>query len=199
MFHFSDKNSGSDKSKSPFDGIGRGLSKSELGKIKPSYTSPTAKAKKHAIQDKAFVPDVFGLNSASGFTRRTDASAKKLALNWPRDHAVQSDCHRASLKNAAAGANVSGVYILYLNGKVMKVGSAEIGVQKRMQQYYGMNPSCGLPQITPENRSSITAVWQDCPVCKCNELESKLSRKYGLGPWAKRMPHSTDDTWKLLI
>lgn len=141
-----------------------------------------------------------GYSSANNLNiRRTDATAKKLSLNWPREQAVQSDCHLASLKNAASAINISGVYILYLNGRVMKVGSAEIGVQKRMQQYYAMNRYCGLPEITEENRNQITVKWQNCPVCKCNELESKLARKYGLGPWAKRTPHSTDDTWELLI
>ena len=131
-------------------------------------------------------------------TRRTDEQAKKKTL-WPRSRASYCDVHSASLKTAAASANIPGVYILYLHGQVMKVGSAEIGVQKRMQQYYGMNPHCGLSQINESNRDLISVRWQDCPVGKCNELESKLARKYGLGPWAKRTPHSTDDTWELLI
>ncbi len=134
--------------------------------------------------------------------RRTDSEAKSKPLNWPRSRASAADVHRASLKNAAkpssAGA-LPGVYILRLNGRVMKVGSAEIGVQKRMQQYYGMNQSCGLPHINPENRDSISVTWQNCPKSKCNELESKLPRKYGMGPWARRTPHSMDNTWDLMI
>lgn len=131
--------------------------------------------------------------------RRTDEQAKNQPLMWPRKSASTVDAHHALLRNAAAFVNVSGVYILRLNGQVMKVGSAEIGVQKRMQQYYGLNKSCGLNEINAENRDQIWVTWQDCPKSKCNELESKLAKKYGLGPWAKRTPHSAEDTWDLLI
>lgn len=131
--------------------------------------------------------------------RRTDAQIKNSPLSWPRKTASNVDVHSGSLKQASIGVNIPGVYILRLNGQVMKVGSAEIGVQKRMQQYYGLNKSCGLAEINESNRDLIHVTWQNCPKCKCNELESKLARKYGMGPWAKRTPHSTDDTWKLLI
>ena len=132
--------------------------------------------------------------------RRTDEEAKASPLGWHSQKASLSDCHTASLKAASQAVNVPGVYILRLNGQVMKVGSAEIGVRMRMQQYYAMNPSCGLAKkIDNHNRELIQVTWQDCPKSKCNELESKLARKYGLGPWAKRTPHSPDDTWDLLI
>ncbi|MGN1419727.1 MAG: hypothetical protein ACI4W6_10390 [Acutalibacteraceae bacterium] len=142
------------------------------------------------------LPDIM---SSTEKVRRTDEQAKNLPLSWPRKSASSVDVHRGSLKTASSAVNITGVYILKLNGQVMKVGSAEIGVQKRMQQYYGLNKSCGLAQINEHNRDLIQVIWQDCPRCKCNELESKLARKYGMGPWAIRTPHSTDDTWKLLI
>ena len=82
---------------------------------------------------------------------------------------------------------------------MMKVGSAEIGVSQRMNQYYNLNPYCGLSEITDTNREDISVVWQNCPKSKCNELESKLFQKYGKGAWAKRAPHSSDDSWELLI
>ena len=110
-----------------------------------------------------------------------------------------------SLKKAADASynpNQPGVYILRMGRKIMKVGSAEIGVQKRMQQYYNLNTSCGLNEyITEENRNSIFVTWQVCPKEKCNELESKLFDKYSNEemPWARRRPHSSDDTWELLI
>lgn len=131
--------------------------------------------------------------------RRTDNEVVSLPLNWPRKKASAVDCHRGTLKLAATDINQAGVYILYLSGRMMKVGAAEIGIQKRMQQYYGLNPSCGHPKITEKNRNQIQVVWQFCPKCKCNELESKLAKKYGKGPWAERVPHSAADTWDLLI
>lgn len=140
-----------------------------------------------------------GTASSVKNARRTDAQIKSSPLSWPRKTASNMDVHSGSLKQASTGVNIPGVYILRLNGQVMKVGSAEIGVQKRMQQYYGLNKSCGLAEINESNRDLIHVTWQNCPKCKCNELESKLARKYGMGPWAKRTPHSTDDTWKLLI
>ncbi len=134
-----------------------------------------------------------------GSARRTDQESASVPVVWRSSNASPADCHKDSLKNAAAAVNVPGVYILRLNGVLLKVGSAEIGVRKRMQQYYGMNPYCGLPQITKNNRDQITVEWQDCPAGKCIELESKLFRKYGQGIFASRSPHSQADTWDLLI
>lgn len=109
-----------------------------------------------------------------------------------------------SLKDVADSSknpNRPGVYILRMSGQVMKVGSAEIGIQKRMQQYYGLNTSCGLNKhINMNNRDRISVTWQACSVQKCRELESKLFDKYGDNlPWAERRPHSSDDTVKLMI
>lgn len=99
--------------------------------------------------------------------------------------------------------NKSGVYILMLDGKIMKVGSAEIGIQKRMQQYYGLNQYCGLNnRININNRDRIQVSYQTCLKTQCRELESKLFRKYGSTnamPWAVRSPHSEDDTCELKI
>ena len=96
-----------------------------------------------------------------------------------------------------------GVYILRLDGAIMKVGSAQIGVQKRMQQYYGLNPYCGLnAYINENNRNRITVDYQLCNIAQCDELESKLFDKYGpmsAMPWAQRRPHSSADTCTLLI
>ncbi|MBE6738045.1 MAG: hypothetical protein IKB72_05050 [Ruminococcus sp.] len=110
------------------------------------------------------------------------------------------------LKNAAKsgiGPASSGVYILRLNGRVMKVGSAAIGIQKRMQQYYDLNPFCGLNRhINKENRDSISVTYQTCLPSACEELESKLFDKYGpihLMPWATRRPNCTQNQYTLLI
>ena len=133
-------------------------------------------------------------------SRRTDDEVSRQPLNWPRTEASGVDVHSGSLYEAAHGTNCTGVYILWLYGQIMKCGSAEIGVAQRMNQYYNLNQACGLNKyINMKNRDQITVEWQDCPRGKCNELESKLFRKYGKGPWAERAPHSTDDTWDLLI
>lgn len=99
--------------------------------------------------------------------------------------------------------NQPGVYILRLNGNIMKVGSAEIGIQKRMQQYYGLNQYCGLNNyINVRNRDVIQVSYQTCLKTQCRELESKLFQKYGsvnAMPWATRSPHSQDDTCELKI
>lgn len=112
----------------------------------------------------------------------------------------------ASLKAVGNPSNIRnepGVYILKLRGKIMKVGSAEIGVQKRMQQYYGLNSSCGLNEyINEKNRENIFVTFQHCPKEKCEELESKLFDKYGdveNMPWAKRRPHCNQNTYPLKI
>lgn len=110
------------------------------------------------------------------------------------------------LKDAADPAiteNYPGVYILKLNGTITKVGSAQIGIQKRMQQYYGLNRHCGLNQhIDGKNRDKIHVTYQTCSPNECEELESKLFAKYGYVqamPWAKRQPHCQANNADLLI
>lgn len=99
--------------------------------------------------------------------------------------------------------NQPGVYILFYRGRVMKVGSAEIGIQKRMQQYYALNCHCGLNRfINEENREEIRVSYQTCAASQCLELESKLFDKYGpieRLPWAHRRPHTTQNTCLLEI
>lgn len=111
-----------------------------------------------------------------------------------------------SLKDAqdpAKTVNDPGVYILILNGEVKKVGSAEIGIQKRMQQYYGLNKACGLnTHINTSNRDLIKVKWQYCSRNKCEELESKLNDKYAKNhkmAWSDRRPRSNADTVELKI
>ena len=111
-----------------------------------------------------------------------------------------------SLKDAADPSktkNDSGVYILSLDGDIKKVGSAAIGIQKRMQQYYGMNASCGLNKyINQSNRDKIKVKWQYCNASDCEELESKLNDKYERSNsmvWSDRRPRSTRNTVQLKI
>ena len=96
----------------------------------------------------------------------------------------------------------AGVYILKINNVIQKVGSAKIGVKKRMQQYYGLNRWCGLNKhINKNNRNIIEVTFQTCKKKECRELESKLFDKYGIVnmPWAKRRPHCSKNTVQLVI
>lgn len=99
--------------------------------------------------------------------------------------------------------NRPGVYILILDGDVKKAGRAEIGVQKRMQQYYGQNEACGLNhRINEENRDQIRVKWQYCKPNELDELESKLNDKYSDNnsmTWSERRPHSSRNTVPLKI
>ena len=111
-----------------------------------------------------------------------------------------------SLKEAADSlysTSEAGVYILYLHGQIMKVGKAEIGIRKRMQQYYGLNRYCGLNRYINEHiRDRIRVTYQTCSIFDCDELETKLFDKYSSVssmPWASRRPHSTSDNCQLLI
>lgn len=103
--------------------------------------------------------------------------------------------------------NHQGVYVLYLNGRVMKCGRAAYaqGVRWRFVQYYNLKYDKRAQQgdhwaVTENNRDDIVVSWQCCPVSKCKELEYKLFKKYGKGPWAFRAPAKCDsDSWKLLL
>lgn len=107
--------------------------------------------------------------------------------------------------------NMPGVYVLRLNGQVMKCGRASYdkgavcGIVWRLRQYYNLNyddraRAGDYWSVNAENRDRITVSWQCCPVSKCHELEYKLFKKYGKGLWAKRAPIAcSDDSWELLI
>jgi hypothetical protein len=100
-----------------------------------------------------------------------------------------------------------GVYILYLDGQVMKCGVATYaqGLRWRFTQYYNLNYDDKARDgdywsVSPSNRDDVKVSWQACPKRVCDELEYKLFRKYGKGPWAKRAPSSlATDEWELLI
>lgn len=110
------------------------------------------------------------------------------------------------LKNFSTYSNIGykdpGVYILRINGQIKKVGSAKIGIKKRMQQYYGLNPWCGLNKyINTANRDLIEVTFQTCDKKDCTELESKLFDKYDIKkmPWAKRRARSKQNKAVLQI
>ena len=54
--------------------------------------------------------------------------------------------------------------------------------------------------VNPDGCDEVETSWQACPQRVCGEMEYKLFRKYGKGPWARRVPKSLNtDEWKVLI
>lgn len=149
-----------------------------------------------------------GSSDSKSKKRRTDEELAGNIAGLDR-RAESYDVRRnVPLRSAAQNApSEEGVYIIYLNGRVMKCGRAAYGqgLKWRFTQYYNLNYDDRARKgdywsISPVNRDSVTVSWQTCPVSKCKELEAKLFRKYGKGPWGLRAPSScNDDTWKLLI
>ena len=100
-----------------------------------------------------------------------------------------------------------GVYIIYLDGEVMKCGTVTYsqGLLWRFTQYYNLNyddkaRDGNYWSVSPENRDREKVSWQACPKRVCDELEYKLFSKYGKGRWAKRAPEKlATDEWELLI
>jgi hypothetical protein len=73
---------------------------------------------------------------------------------------------RCSLKAAYEGQapNRSGVYKVYYEGQLMKVGKAEDGLRKRFSDYYRgtSGGTAGLSYIDENNRDEITVSWMEC-------------------------------------
>lgn len=141
-------------------------------------------------------------------TRRTDNeiySDKRGMNKAPESYQVVK---KVFLNKAITMANSEpGVYVLYLNGQVMKCGRAVYcqGVRWRMKQYYSLKYDARAQAgdywaINKNNRDKVVVSWQCCPPAACKELEYKLFKKYGKGPWALRAPENcSTDEWKLLI
>ena len=159
--------------------------KAESGNI--NRNSSNADAKKHRGTKEEFRSDHTGMG------KRPDSYfvARRVSLSRA--------CHIAPRE--------PGVYILYLDGQVMKCGVATYsqGLQWRFTQYYNLNYDDKARDgdywsVSPSNRDDVKVSWQACPKRVCDELEYKLFRKYGKGPWAKRAPSSlATDEWELLI
>lgn len=140
--------------------------------------------------------------------RRTDAELERDRTGI--DQSARSFQHMQNIRLPDAvdmADNSPGVYVLYLNGNVMKCGRAAYGqgIHWRLQQYYSLNYDDRAREkdfwsVSPQNRDSIMVSWQCCPVSKCKELEYKLFKKYGKGPWGLRAPQNcSEDSWELLI
>lgn len=127
----------------------------------------------------------------------------------PKSFQCEQNIPLSSAINCAE--STPGVYVLRLNGNVMKCGRASFdkgsvsGVVWRLRQYYNLNYDDRARageywSVNLKNRDKITVSWQCCPVSKCHELEYKLFKKYGKGQWAHRAPNSClEDSWELLI
>lgn len=140
--------------------------------------------------------------------RRTDSELENDSTGLDlkaRDYQFQKNVSLSQAVDLAE--STPGVYVLYLNGRVMKCGRAAYGqgIHWRFQQYYSLNYDDKARQhdywsISPANRDSVMVSWQCCPVSKCKELEYKLFQKYGKGPWGLRAPQNcSEDSWELLI
>lgn len=140
--------------------------------------------------------------------RRSDEELSKNKTGL--DRTAKSFDHDDSVPLSAAmngASNDPGVYILWLDGVAMKCGrsSQNGGVRKRLLEYYGLRyddraRAGDYWSVSPENREDIVVSWQCCPISKCHELEYKLFKKYGKGPWALRAPNTcAEDSWELLI
>lgn len=166
---------------------------------------------KKVAEERAKIADArekLSNGSVSYRARRTDSELESDTTGLskrPRDFQYRKG---VSLKEALHIANnETGVYILYLNGSVMKCGRAAYGqgIHWRFQQYYSLKyddraRNGDYWSVSPENRDKVTVAWQCCPVSKCKELEYKLFKKYGKGAWAIRGPEScSSDSWELLI
>lgn len=149
-----------------------------------------------------------GTSSSSNRVRRTDDDLSKNRSGMDRSPSSFQVKKGVSLSAAKNSANSEpGVYILYLNGSVMKCGRAAYGqgVRWRFTQYYNLNYDNRARMgdcwsVSKSNRDQVTVSWQCCPEAACKELEYKLFEKYGKGPWAERGPARCDsDDWELLI
>ena len=141
-------------------------------------------------------------------TRRTDGELARDTTGLDKKATDYSYRKNVSLRSAATSApSKEGVYVLYLDGQVMKCGRAAYGqgLKWRFTQYYNHNYDDRARKgdywsVSPENKDRVVVSWQACPPSKCKELEYKLFQKYGKGPWGLRAPANCyDDSWKLLI
>lgn len=148
------------------------------------------------------------LDHAKKKVRRSDEELSKDKTGIDKEAKSYEYDNSVPLSSAMNRAsNKPGVYILWLDGAAMKCGrsSQNGGVRKRLLEYYGLRyddraRAGDYWSVSPENREDVVVSWQCCPISKCHELEYKLFKKYGKGPWALRAPNTCDeDSWELLI
>lgn len=147
-------------------------------------------------------------NKMSSGHRRTDDELSKDMSGLDKKPRDFEYCRNVRLCDAVNSASSNtGVYILIINGCVMKCGRAAYGqgIKWRFRQYYNLNYDDRARRgdywsVSEQNRDEIIVSWQCCPVSVCKELEYKLFKKYGKGPWGLRAPASCNtNLWELLI
>lgn len=102
---------------------------------------------------------------------------------------------RASLRAAyldKKAPDTPGVYKVYYQNQLMKVGKAEGGLRKRFSDYYrgSAGGTAGLKHITENNRDDIKVSWKLCKRNECRALEVQwyneaISAGESL-PWSER-------------
>ncbi|HEX3047210.1 MAG TPA: hypothetical protein VHY08_20820 [Bacillota bacterium] len=99
-----------------------------------------------------------------------------------------------SLEEAQRSApQQTGVYKLFLNGRLMKVGKAawDAGIRWRMQQYWRGDSTAGsYGSEIYKNRKDITVSWILCPKDKCRAIElNQIQSAGGIDnlPWCERI------------
>lgn len=85
-----------------------------------------------------------------------------------------------------------GVYKVFYQGQLMKVGKAEDGLRKRFSDYYRTKEggTAGLKFITKDNRNNVQVTWTVCKKNECRMREEELYNKAKRGgeelPWSER-------------
>ena len=179
----------------------------KIDKYEETHNTPEGRKKADEMRGMMY-SDSASSKSATKRKRRTDKEFEDDTSEVDKKPTDFQVVKRMPLSAAKAVAQAhEGVYIIYLDGQVMKCGRAAYGqgIKWRFTQYYNLNYDKKARNkeywsITPENRDDVVVSWQCCPASKCGELLYKLFKKYGKGPWAKRAPNTcTQDTWELLI
>ena len=87
----------------------------------------------------------------------------------------------------------TGVYRLYLDGELMKVGKATYkgGLRWRLKQYWNGHPDTAGParQIIQERKDDVRVSWTLCTRGECRDLETAMFDEAGGAwflPWAVR-------------
>ena len=113
------------------------------------------------------------------------------------EHVADSDGESTTLRAAyleKQAPNKPGVYKMYHDGKLMKVGKAEDGLRKRFSDYYRgqKGGTAGSRYVNESNRDEIEVWWVCLPRDKCREAERNMTQQAIDGdeklPWVVRMP-----------
>ena len=102
----------------------------------------------------------------------------------------------ASLKDAYLNLapRGSGVWKLFLNGKLMTLGQAKDGLRKRFSDFYRGKPggTAGKKEIDGSNKDQVTVWWRECPPDDCERYFEQMyvacEEAGEVLPWLRRRP-----------